>query len=48
MAAANQLLPGPGGIGTKRVRGKESHSPLSPSVLTTLNNRAAEKNNEMR
>lgn len=47
MAVINQLLPGPGGIGSKRARGKESHSTLSPSVLTTLNIQAAARNNEL-
>jgi short-subunit dehydrogenase len=41
------LLPGPGGIGTTRVQGSDSHSPLSPSWLTTLSDRAAQRNNEV-
>ncbi len=41
------LLPEPGGIGTREAKGKESSSAWSPSVLTTLNERAAERNNEL-
>ena len=41
------LLPGPGGIGTDYLPGKHSASPLSPSWLTTLNDRAAQRNNEI-
>ena len=41
----NRLLPKPGGIGSNRVQGKDSHSPLSPSILTTLSDRAAIRNN---
>jgi short-subunit dehydrogenase len=48
MGIVNRLLPGPGGIGTKRAKGKESESPLAPSVLTTLSERAARRNNEYR
>ena len=44
---ANRLLPGTGGIGTERALGKDSHSFLSPSVLTTLSERAAHRNNEI-
>ena len=47
LALVNQLLPAPGGIGTRRARGKDSQSELSPSVLTTLTERAAERNNEV-
>jgi short-subunit dehydrogenase len=42
------LLPEPGGIGTREAKGKESSSAWSPSVLTTLNERAAVRNNELR
>src|SRR5204863_8081878 len=48
LALANRLLPGPGGIGRKRAKGKESESPLAPSVLTTLSDWAARRNNEVR
>jgi NAD(P)-dependent dehydrogenase (short-subunit alcohol dehydrogenase family) len=41
------LLPGPGGIGTSQLLGKESASPLSPSWLTTLNDRAAQRHHEV-
>jgi short-subunit dehydrogenase len=43
----NRLLPAPGGIGTRRAKGKQSESELAPSVLTALSDRAAERNNEM-
>ncbi|HEX5832902.1 MAG TPA: SDR family NAD(P)-dependent oxidoreductase [Pyrinomonadaceae bacterium] len=41
------LLPGPGGIGEREAKGTESESALSPSWLTTLNERAAVRNNEV-
>jgi NAD(P)-dependent dehydrogenase (short-subunit alcohol dehydrogenase family) len=41
------LLPAPGGIGTREAKGKESTSAWSPSWLTTLNERAAVRNNEV-
>jgi NAD(P)-dependent dehydrogenase (short-subunit alcohol dehydrogenase family) len=44
---ANQLLPSPGGIGTAALAGAESTSSWSPSVLTTLTEEAAARNNEM-
>jgi short-subunit dehydrogenase len=44
--AVNRFLPGPGGIGSERARGRHSGSAVSPSVLTILNDRAAERNNE--
>jgi len=40
------LLPAPGGIGTARLAGKDSSSQLSPSWLTRLNDKAAQRNNE--
>jgi NAD(P)-dependent dehydrogenase (short-subunit alcohol dehydrogenase family) len=43
----NRLLPGPGGIGRKRAKGKDSQSELSPSWLTVLNEKAARRNNEV-
>jgi hypothetical protein len=43
----NRLLPGTGGIGTERAFGKDSHSSLSPSLLTFLSDKAARENNEM-
>jgi len=46
LAAVNQLLPAPGGIGSSRATGKESASRLSPSVLTTLSERAAQNFNQ--
>jgi NAD(P)-dependent dehydrogenase (short-subunit alcohol dehydrogenase family) len=47
LALANRLLPGPGGIGRRRAKGKESESALAPSLLTTLSDRAALRNNEV-
>jgi short-subunit dehydrogenase len=47
LAVVNQLLPGPGGIGTQSIKGKDSGSVLSPSLLTLLSDRAAFRNNEM-
>ena len=47
-ALANRLLlPEAGGIGQREAKGKESSSVWSPSLLTTLNERAALKNNEV-
>jgi NAD(P)-dependent dehydrogenase (short-subunit alcohol dehydrogenase family) len=46
MGVVNALLPGPGGIGPARARGSESESSLSPSWLTRLSDRAAQRNNE--
>ncbi len=46
LGLANRLLPGPGGIGADRAPGRESHSRLSPSWLTALDERAARRNNQ--
>jgi len=43
----NRLLPSAGGIGSSSELGMNSSSALSPSWLTTLNERAAERNNEV-
>ena len=48
LGVVNQLLPAPGGIGTQKAKGKESTSAWSPSWLTTLNEEAAVRNNEVR
>ena len=40
------LLPASGGIGTAQLPGKHSSSALSPSWLTALSDRAAQRNNE--
>lgn len=47
MSAANRLLPGPGGIGKHIAKGKDSTSPISPSLLTAMSDRAAVRNNEV-
>ena len=48
LSVVNRLLPGPGGIGRARAKGKESGSALAPSVLTALSEWAARRNNEIR
>jgi NAD(P)-dependent dehydrogenase (short-subunit alcohol dehydrogenase family) len=45
-ALVNQVLPKPGGIGTERALGRDSHSAWAPSWLTYLSDRAAARNNE--
>ena len=47
LAVANRLLPGPGGVGTERMKGRDSTSTWSPSWVTTLNEEAALRNNEV-
>jgi short-subunit dehydrogenase len=47
MSLIDRLLPDPGGIGTSMRRGAESQSRWSPSLLTTLTDRAAAGNNEL-
>jgi short-subunit dehydrogenase len=44
---AASLMPSRGGIGRVAVTGSESESNWSPSALTTLNERAAARNNEL-
>lgn len=44
----NQALPGPGGIGERRVEGKDSESAVTRSFLTGLTRQAAAANNEVR
>ncbi len=43
----NVLLPSPGGIGSDARTGKQSSSSVSPSWITTLNERAAQENNQV-
>jgi short-subunit dehydrogenase len=47
LAVANTMLPSAGGIGQHVAKGSESESAVSPGALTTLSDRAAERNNEM-
>lgn len=47
MGLVNMVLPGPGGIGTSRVKGRESASALAPSPLTLLADLKVRKNNEL-
>jgi short-subunit dehydrogenase len=48
LGLVNYALPEPGGIGsTDRKMGYESESKAAPSVLTRLNDKAAEQNNEL-
>ncbi|QHL89103.1 SDR family NAD(P)-dependent oxidoreductase [Nibribacter ruber] len=46
LCVINQFLPEPGGIGKERVRGYESETPLTQSILNAPNRKAAAKNNE--
>src|SRR2546423_3885975 len=43
----NRLLPAPGGIGRRRGKGKDSGLDVSPSWLTALSDKAAQRNNEV-
>jgi short-subunit dehydrogenase len=47
LALANRMLPEAGGVGTQRMKGRNSTSAWSPSWLTTLNEEAALRNNEV-
>jgi short-subunit dehydrogenase len=47
LAVMNQLLPGAGGVGNQTMKGRDSTSAWSPSWLTTLNEEAAIRNNEV-
>jgi NAD(P)-dependent dehydrogenase (short-subunit alcohol dehydrogenase family) len=47
MALAARALPEAGGVGRASIAGKHSTTAWSPSVLTALNDRAAERNNEI-
>ena len=48
LGLVNRLLPGPGGVGTQSRKGWQSFSKWSPSVLTTLTEKAAIANHEIR
>lgn len=43
----NRALPKPGGIGTDQAKGEDSKSAWSPSLATTLGEKAAMRNNEL-
>jgi NAD(P)-dependent dehydrogenase (short-subunit alcohol dehydrogenase family) len=47
LGLAARLLPGVGGIGTRRAKGADSASLLSPSPLTAMGDQAARRNNEI-
>ena len=47
LALTNRLLPGPGGIGERSAKGRDSSSSWSPSWLTKLTEEAAINNNEV-
>lgn len=47
LSTVNTLLPEPGGIGSQRALGKDSETSTSRSVLATLTDEAAERNNQM-
>jgi NAD(P)-dependent dehydrogenase (short-subunit alcohol dehydrogenase family) len=46
-ALAGRVLPAPGGVGRASIEGAQSTSAWSPSVLTVLNERAAQENNQL-
>ncbi|HEY9732185.1 MAG TPA: SDR family NAD(P)-dependent oxidoreductase [Drouetiella sp.] len=46
LSLMNRILPGEGGIGVEKRKGKESQSALSPNPLTTMIEKAAVKNNQ--
>lgn len=46
-AFVNRLLPSPGGIGTHRLLGRDSETPLTRSILTQLDREAAIANNQV-
>jgi NAD(P)-dependent dehydrogenase (short-subunit alcohol dehydrogenase family) len=46
LALANRLLPPAGGIGRRAARGRDSTSAISPSALTTANERAVRRQNQ--
>lgn len=46
LSVINLLLPGPGGIGEQRAKGKDSETSVTRSVFTTLTDDAAEANNQ--
>jgi NAD(P)-dependent dehydrogenase (short-subunit alcohol dehydrogenase family) len=43
----NRALPGPGGVGRARLKGRDSESSVSPSILTVLGDSAAHKFNQI-
>jgi len=43
----NRFLPGPGGVGSQNIKGKDSESRFAPSWATTLSDEAAVRNNEI-
>ena len=47
LALTNRFLPSAGGVGAERRKGRESKSVWSPSWLTSLNEEAAVRNNEV-
>lgn len=46
-AFAGRMLPAPGGVGERSMRGAESESKLTQTPLTALTDRAARENNEL-
>jgi NAD(P)-dependent dehydrogenase (short-subunit alcohol dehydrogenase family) len=47
LSVVNQVLPGAGGVGKQTMKGRDSTSAWSPSWLTSLNEEAAKRNNEL-
>lgn len=45
-AGVMAALPGPDGVGSRNVKGRDSTSALSPSWLTALSDAASARNNE--
>jgi NAD(P)-dependent dehydrogenase (short-subunit alcohol dehydrogenase family) len=48
LSLVNRALPAANGAGTRKLRGAESESAASPSLLTVLGDRAAEAHNQVR
>jgi short-subunit dehydrogenase len=46
LGLVDRMLPGPGGIGIGRASGRDSQSAVSPSIVTSLSDHAATRNNE--
>jgi NAD(P)-dependent dehydrogenase (short-subunit alcohol dehydrogenase family) len=47
MGLVGRFLPRPGGIGTRRAKGRDSQSPATRSILAILTRKAAIENNEL-
>lgn len=47
LGLVTRLLPAPGGVGRRAVKGKDSETSFAPSAFTRLSDRAARRNNEV-